>query len=134
MIIAYRIEYKDEKGPFRCEEGGIFEDKYPWFQKIIDKHLSFFPTPYEEGMGCLHRSLKCAYKSKEDLLYWIGQKNILKLKELGFSFWKLYLKNEAVSVGKQQIVFTPIGVKKKIEITKRLINYKPQNHVQPRSN
>lgn len=118
-----RIEHSDGNGIFRNKRNRVsvcFNSRYPLLVNLAIRHNAYdkgFPKPYQEGL-CMYQNNKqwfCAFKSINQLKYWIRKEELALLIEKKFKIYLLEVTE--YQEGKKQVIFTKESIILKQNIT-----------------
>lgn len=125
MTKAIRIEYSDGYGLFFKKiwdkQGNIIANRDVYaekdFHELWVKHNDFFPQPHEEFLH-VTKDLKeyfCAFKSINDLLFWIKPNQLNEIINAGFKIYELDVTD--YQIGGYQIIYTKESIVNQIDRT-----------------
>lgn len=100
----YRVEDRDGNGPFSSKIKEIDE-----MMDLLEKYDDYitYPNPFHDPE--INRLPKknefCGFSSMEQMIYWFEEEDIKKLRDFGFRFIKITIKDSHVTYGSIQTLF-----------------------------
>jgi hypothetical protein len=127
ILTFYRVEFSDGYGLFfkNLFHRGERLDKRPFYMEkdlpeLHKRHKENFSFPYDDGLDPTKdgKEYFCAFKTFDDLKYWIYPDEMEKIKNMGFKIYKISATD--IQIGNFQIMYTKESITEKIDITKHI--------------
>lgn len=93
--------------------------EYSFYNEMCDFHYGM-PNPYTDDINGFNSNYFCAFKTFEDLIYWVKPLWIEELVKIGFRVYKIQVSDYLV--GNHQICYKKEDIIDKEDITFKVIN------------